>query len=377
MLSRRHVLELFTVTTAAGIAGCATAATPDPAAAWRNPGAGEKDVRRWSLAHAILAPNPHNRQPWLIDLVGDDQLVFTADTSRLLPATDPPNRQITIGCGAFLELMDLAARETGYRTEIDLWPQGEPQPNLDGRPVAHVRFVRDPTVARDPLFAHITRRRTARVAYDLKTPPAAPDLAKVTSAAAPLMSGAVAASPALAGLVEIGRQGFVTEMHTPAAVVETARLTRIGRKAIAEHRDGVSLEGPFFEAMGALGMVSEATLADPDSFANRSGVDIWVKLIESTPAFVWLKGADNSRATQIAAGRAYARMCLTATALGLSMQPWSMTLQEYPEMADLYRRTQAALGATPEAPLQMLVRIGHGAVVPPAPRRGLAQHIRT
>lgn len=379
MLSRRHVLELFTATAAAGVAGCADAATADsdPAAPWRNPGAGEKDLRRWALAHAILAPNPHNRQPWLIDLVGDDRIVFRADPTRTLPATDPPNRQITIGCGAFLELLDLAAREAGARAEIQLWPEGEPQPLLDGRPVADIRLVRDPAVARDPLFAQITRRRTSRTAYDLKAPPTPGDLAQVTTAAAPLAAGSVATGAPLADLIEICRQGWVTEMHTPAAMLESAKVTRVGRKAVAANPDGIALQGPFFEAMAAAGVLTEATLADPNSYANRSGIEMYEKLIRATPAFVWLKADDNSRATQIAAGRAYARMCLTATALGLSMQPWSMTLQEYPEMADLYRKTQAVFGVTPEAPLQMLARIGRAKAVDPAPRWALAKHIRT
>ncbi|MFN9847684.1 MAG: twin-arginine translocation pathway signal protein, partial [Alphaproteobacteria bacterium] len=100
MTTRRNVLELLAAGSAAGaLSGCASAGDVDPSAgdvdpiaAWRNPGAGEKDPRRWVLAHAILAPNPHNRQPWLVDLAGTDEIVFYADTSRLLPATDPPNR---------------------------------------------------------------------------------------------------------------------------------------------------------------------------------------------------------------------------------------------------------------------------------------------
>ena len=117
-------------------------------------------------------------------------------------------------------------------------------------------------------------------------------------------------------------------------------------------------------------------MADPDSFVSKQGVKMWTEMLQATPAFFWLKGADNSRATQIAAGRAYARTHLAATALGLSMHPWSMSLQEFQEMATLYRETQALLGATPAAPLQMLTRIGYAKPGPQSPRRGLAEHIR-
>lgn len=378
MPTRRTILETLMAGGALATAGCAgTAPGPDPIAAWRNPGAGERDPRRWALAHAILAPNPHNRQPWLVDLPGTDEIVFHADTSRLLPATDPGNRQITVGCGCFLELLDLAARERGLRADITLWPDGEPEPVLDTRPVARVRLTADPKVKPDPLFRQITARHTNRETYDLQAPPAPGDLASVTGAAtAPLVAGSVADAQGVAKIIDLGVKGFTREMKSRAPALESARLTRIGPTEIATNPDGISLEGPFLEGMAALGLLTREAMADPDSIATRSAIDMFSKAIRSTPAFVWLRGSDNSRTTQIASGRAFARMCLTATSRGLSIQPWSMTLQEYPEMATLYGETQALLGATPEAPLQMLVRIGRAKAIAPAPRWRLATHIR-
>ena len=62
------------------------------------------DPIRRALSFAILAPNPHNRQPWVVDLKSDTEAVLTCDLQRLLPATDPISRQIVIGLGCFLEL---------------------------------------------------------------------------------------------------------------------------------------------------------------------------------------------------------------------------------------------------------------------------------
>lgn len=378
MPTRRTIFEILLAGGALSAAGCASGAPgADPISAWRNPGAGERDPRRWVLAHAILAPNPHNRQPWLVDLPGANEILFYADTARLLPATDPPNRQITIGCGAFLELLDLAARERGLRADMTYWPQGEPQPTLDARPVAHVRLTPDPAVRADPLFRHILARHTNRGAYALKTPPSGSDLAQVVAAApAPLTAGTVADAAGVARLIDLGTRGNTREMKTPVAAMESARLTRIGPAEIARNPDGISLKGPLMEGLSAMGLLTREAMADPNSFATNSAIDMFSKVLKSTPAFAWLKGPDNSRVTQIMSGRAFARMGLTATSRGLSIQPWSMTLQEYPEMAALYRETQDLLGATPEAPLQMLVRIGRAKAVPPAPRWPLATHIR-
>jgi hypothetical protein len=376
MPTRRNVLELLSASAVA--AGCAGEASADPVAAWRNPGAGERDPRSWALAHAILAPNPHNRQPWQVELVGSDQLRLFVDTTRTLPATDPPNRQITLGCGAFLELLDLAARQGGRRAEIALWPQGEPQPVLDGRPVAHVRLVADPGVAADPLFDQITRRHTNRQPFDLDAPPKAADLSRIAAAGAgPGLAARIVSEPGLrARLIEIGKRAYGIEGDTKATHMETVRLMRIGAKEVAASPDGVALVGPFVETLRMTGQISRASLADPNSFASRSGLKMWLEMLEATPAFFVLTSADNSRTTQIAAGRAYARAQLTATALGLSMQPWSMGLEEFPEMAGPYAETQALLGATPQAPVQMLVRLGRAKPAPPAPRWPLASHIR-
>ena len=83
-----------------------------------------EEPRRRALSFAILAPNPHNRQPWLVDLSTPDQVTLLVDTDRLLPHTDPFNRQITVGLGCFLELMTMAAAADGYRVELDLFPEG-------------------------------------------------------------------------------------------------------------------------------------------------------------------------------------------------------------------------------------------------------------
>lgn len=124
MPNRRTVLQLLAFSSLAAVpaVSAATRSDPDPAAAWRNPGAGQKDPRLYSLAHAILAPNPHNRQPWLVTLEGADSLNLYFDTTRRLPATDPYDRQLAIGCGAFLEILSIAAREIGYEALIRLFP---------------------------------------------------------------------------------------------------------------------------------------------------------------------------------------------------------------------------------------------------------------
>jgi hypothetical protein len=75
-ISRRKMLALVGGGTvlAAGGAGAAFALTRTPTRAlapWDMAGA-YPDPRLRALSHALLAPNPHNRQPWMAELVGSD-----------------------------------------------------------------------------------------------------------------------------------------------------------------------------------------------------------------------------------------------------------------------------------------------------------------
>ena len=85
----------------------------------------DPEPRRRALSFALLAPNPHNRQPWLVDLAEPGVVTLYADPDRLLPHTDPQNRQITIGLGCFLETMRIAASHGGTRVDITPFPVGE------------------------------------------------------------------------------------------------------------------------------------------------------------------------------------------------------------------------------------------------------------
>lgn len=377
MVSRRGVLTLVgggVVLAATAVGGVALMGAPSHQARrpWRQAGQ-YGDVRRRALSYALLAPNPHNLQPWRVRLEGDDALTLFHDQDRRLPVTDPQDRQITIGCGAFLELLRLAAAEEGYGLDLTPFPDGEDAARLDARPVAHVRFLAG-GATRDPLFAHVLDRRSNKQLYEPRdVDPQA--LLQVQRAGQVFgMSARTVGNTGLAGqLRQLTFDAHEREVTTPDAMQESVDLMRIGAREVTASPDGIELEGVMIAAGQLAGAISRETLADPGSAAFRQGLDMYRGLAMSARAFGWLVNENAWRGDQINAGRAYVRMNLQATALGLAMHPWSQALQEYPEMAELNDRVHGLLGDGRR--VQMLFRIGHAPPTIPTPRRGLEAHL--
>ncbi|MFO1069223.1 MAG: hypothetical protein U1E14_11935 [Geminicoccaceae bacterium] len=364
-------------------AGSATlwAMTRDPVAArrpWTTAGqAGETDPRRRALSFAVLAPNPHNRQPWLADLSADGVITLYCDLDRRLPQTDPFDRQITIGLGGFLELLAQAAAADGYRADITLFPQGEPQPRLDGRPVAEVRLVRDEGVPREPLFAQVLARRSNKDAYDTARPVAGADLAAIAAAAATLQPAFTADPARVEALRALSWAAFQTEIGTYETAKESVDLLRIGRAEIEASPDGIDLGGAFIEGMAAVGLMRREDLLDPSSPAFARQLPYLRPPFDTAMAFLWLATPGNSRAQQIAAGRDHVRLNLAATGLGIAMHPFSQALQEFPAMRPHREAMREALGIAPGDTLQMLVRLGYGPAVAASPRWPYETRIRS
>ncbi|MGI1663777.1 Acg family FMN-binding oxidoreductase [Palleronia sp. KMU-117] len=369
-LSRRKTLALLgggVILAATTGAGIAVTRTPRTALApWEAAGAYDEPRRR-ALSWALLAPNPHNRQPWLADLSTEGEVTLYVDTDRLLPETDPYNRQITIGLGCFLELMRMAAAEDGFRVDLALFPEGEDPAGLDGRPVARAVFVADAGIARDPLFAQIPHRRTLKEPYDTARPVPAEILTQIASAALITRIDTTNDPAQVQVMRDISTEAFEIEFATHRTLKESVDLFRIGAGEVDANPDGIDFSGPMFETLRLTRLFTREASLDPDSIPSRSAIDMVTRNMQTGMAHLWQVTPGNSRAEQIVAGQDWVRMNLAATALGVGMQPLSQALQEFPEMAGLYRQVHEML-APGGGTVQMWARLGYGPTVPPSPR---------
>ena len=371
-MNRRKFLSL----TGGGVILAATAslgtiATRSPAAAlapWDQAGVLYDEPRKRALSYAILAPNPHNRQPWLVDLSQPDTVILTADTDRMLPHTDPFNRQITIGLGCFLEIMVMAAAEDGFAVDLEVFPDGCDAAALDGRPVAVARFRADPTVTKDPLFRQVMYRRSNKEPFDLNRPVAPDVVAQLAQAAVhgTRVDGSVAPE-SISTLRALTTEALMIEIDTPHTFKESVDLFRIGKAEIEANPDGIDFSGPMFETLGAFGLMTREGTLDTSSVMFEQGKAAVLANTETAMGHLWMNTRGNARADQIAAGRDWVRLNQAATSLGVAMQPLSQALQEYPEMADHYARVHQML-ATDGETVQMLCRLGCGIAIDRSPR---------
>jgi hypothetical protein len=375
--SRRRFIQLLGggIVVAAGtqVAGCGTDLPSETTRAW-NPIAPNMELRRFMLAHALLAPNPHNRQPWLADLSRANEITLICDAERLLPETDPFGRQILIGCGAFIELAVIAGAERGMRVHVDAFPEGAPADNAlpKGVKVARLSITPDSTIIKDPLFGHIRQRHTNKAAYD-KHRPLPVTLWQMfiqTAQHMGLTSGEVSESTRVAAIRRITRAGYEVECVTARTWLESARLFRFGPEDIAKHRDGISIMGAMPRLLRAVGLFDPLEVPVPASPNYTRVMERWAPF-DTGSGFFWIASSGNSRQAQLNVGRAYVRAHLQATAAGVDMHPVSQALQEFPEMSVHHQDIHRLLGLAPaKNRLQMLVRVGYGTKADgPSPRR--------
>ncbi len=377
-MNRRGFLKMTGggVILAAGGAGlfAATRTPRDALAPWGLIGRYE-DPRVNALSHAILAPNPHNRQPWIINLDGDGGLTLFFDTDKQLPHTDPFDRQLTIGLGCFLELMRLAANADGYDVVVNLFPEGENAEGLDSRPIANATFT-EGTIVRDPLFDHMLSRRSNKEPFDTSRtiPPEA--FARILTVARHTQIGGSIDPEDIAYWRELSTRALTIEIETPHTYKESVDLMRIGKAEINANPDGIDFSGALFEALAMAGVMTREALLDTSSTGFQEGRKAVLANTETAMGHLWMVTQANSRRDQIAAGADWLRVNLACTAEGLGFQPLSQALQEYPEMAEIYDETHRRL-APEGGTVQMLARIGYGPDVAVSPRWPIEAKIGT
>lgn len=331
---------------------------------WDGPDDSKSDIYLKVLAYAILCPNPHNKQPWLIKVNHPKSFDLYIDQTRLLPETDPFYRQIHIGQGCFLEMLSIAATGLGYHAEIEYFPQGEYKNTvLKSKPIARIVLTKHIKIDIDPLFNYILTRQSNKREYDNSrlTPDQKYQLQMLfmkTQSSLTIHDSKSDNRYLQHRLTE----AMVIEVANKARDLETIKMFRFNDQEVQQYRDGFGLEhsgvtGIKKFMLETLFLDRKETEKDPSNFSKQS-VDITRSISGSSSTFAWITTKGNSRLQQVKVGRDYCRLNLTTTAMGLAQHPMSQILQEYDDMLPLQAQFKQRFNIKAEQTVQMLVRLG-------------------
>lgn len=313
------------------------------------------DRLEFLLRYAILAPSPHNSQPWLFRINASD-LELYADRRRALPVVDPYDRELALACGAALFNLRVAAEYFGQSYVIDLLPDPA-NPNLLARVTLGAAAE---TSAEDVLlFGAIPARRTNRELFLAEQVPAEvlDELAEAAAREGAWFEAitddhrreAIAAVVAEADRAQWSNREF---RHELAGWVRTD----------AEHQaDGIPTR-----EMGVRDWMSFAGPALVRTFNRGNDQAARDQEIASHSPVLALLGTDSDETLSwLLGGQALQSVLLHAQADGVCVSHLNQPV-EVPELRPQLASFVGRVGFP-----QVLLRLGYGTQVPPTPRRSL------
>jgi len=306
---------------------------------------------RFLLRFAILAPSPKNSQPWAF-AIRDNKVFVLADLGRSNPVSDPDRRELYIGLGCALENLLVAAEHFGFEHSVSYFPQ-----RWQLELAATVLFQPGGTVsvARSGTTLDAIRRRHNATALFHPTPLPAELRRRLL---------ACCEEPDLR--VDLNDDDLFHRWIDALTVASD-------RADLANPAFRMELE--YWAGQGVFGAEPQRDQRDsPASVLQRQRAVTLAHLrVESAPLLGLIRGAGDSHLIHLRAGQLFERIWLTATALGVSINPMSQTMRR-PELRSVVTELMPALGWMP----QHLFRVGYSSAreVRRAPRRPLEDVLR-
>ena len=316
------------------------------------------DRLRALLAWAVLAPSPHNTQPWSWS-VRDGVVELRADSTRLLAVSDPDGREMLIGCGAALEHLLLRLGADGAGLALELLPDPGESALL-----ARVRTgTGRPYDDRPDLVGAMTTRRTTRTAYhgDPMEPP---------------LRVALEQCCAQFGVGLMWLADAETRAATVQLIMESDREQMASKEfrhelaAWMRPKNSASDDGMHADLLGQRGVaayVAPLVVRTFDMGKMQAARD--QELTEGSPDLAVLWTDSDDAAARLATGRALARLTLSAQAAGRA----SAYMNQPCELPAARDRLARALGVVNP---QLVLRFGLADPVHPASRLPVSQVLR-
>ncbi len=312
------------------------------------------------LAHAALAPSGHNTQPWTVRILERRRWTVGVDPGRTLSAVDPPNRELVISIGTFVENLALAANALGLAAEVSVRSVFRDAPEL-----VEVRLAAAAEHGDGRDLERMRQRRTLRRGY-LHHPIRREDLDAICEPYDGAAAWFSAGSREACRTADMAVEAFRKQTGRDDAQRELARWIRVTDVEIERNRDGLT---PATMQVGTLAALYMRHFMDRDAVLGKRFRDASIDATahEASEGAGWLvvTSWDETTAALVDTGRRFERMALRLRERRLAAHPMSQSLEEEPWRGQL--ASELALRGTP----QFLLRVGYvdDCPAPVSPRR--------
>jgi nitroreductase len=300
------------------------------------------------LECAQLAPSVHNTQPWTIT-VRADTIEVRADRDRGLAVLDPSGRELTISCGAAIELAAIAARGLGWDCATSILPDSA---DADLLAVLTIGNRRDAQDHDRELLEAIPRRYTDRGSYESR---------EVSPAFLDLMSRGISERGAWLRVLDRDGDRLAVIQALSSAEAAEANDPAYRNELAAWMRTGHATDGVPPSALGEArpaGPVSDVPLRDftgQNQHPRPGDADIPPSVERDLLVMIGTETDDAHSWLQ--AGQSLGWLLLSLTVAGLSAQPLGQALDIESARQSLARQINVI------GHVQFLLRVGvgHGA----------------
>lgn len=317
-----------------------------------------------AIAVGLNAPSPHNTQSWKFRVINDNEMDFFVDENILLPATDPPSRQIHMGAGSFIETLCIGVSRYGFKASVSLFPEGyETELDFGRKPIAHIK-VQPSTEGSHALAHYIERRQTSRLEY--KGPMVSEaEFKTLLNLSGESHSKLFFRNTELDRLKDVFYKGLDIEMKTRAANEETRLLFRFSEEERKQKGDGLSIPQMGYKGLGKYIVEMATDNGNPEKWHSLQSIEMAMKkigkAIDSTKGVVYWVTETNTFKDWVQSGKDFVRFSLALTSKGMYSHPYNQAIQEYAEMDSLRNELNTYLGIEEPRKIQMIVRIGRSA----------------
>jgi nitroreductase len=306
-------------------------------------GAGIEMQVRFLLRFAIMAPSAKNAQPWTF-AVRDNKVFLLADIGRSHPVSDPDRRELYIGVGCALENLLVAAEHFGFQHSVTYFPH-----RWDSELAAIISFEQGGTVA-------ASRAATSLDAIRLRQNDTG--LFHSTQVSAELQRRLTACCEEADLRVDLNGD-YLFHQWIDVLTVQSD-LADLANPAFRMELD-------YWVSQGVFG-AERNSVVETSILQRQRAITLGHLKVESAPLLGLIRGAGDSHLIHVRTGQLFERIWLTATALGISINPMSQTMRR-PELRSAVTELMPAPGWIP----QHLFRVGYSSrrLKPHSPRRPL------